>query len=59
MLGLRCCVGFSLVAARGSPLVVACRLLIAVASLAAEHGLQGAGALAAAARGSVVVAPGL
>ena len=49
----------SLVAARGSPLVVACRLLIVVASLAAEHGLQGAQASAAAVRGSVVVAPGL
>ena len=51
--------GSSLVAARGSPLVVACRLLIAVASVAAEHGLQGAQASAAAVRGSVVVAPGL
>ena len=33
---------FSLVAASwGSSLVVVCRLLIAVASLGAEHGLQG------------------
>ena len=33
MLGLHCCVGFSLVAV--------CRLFIAVASLVAEHGLSG------------------
>ena len=41
VLGLCCCVGFSLVAASGghSPVVV-CGLLIAVASLVAEHGLQ-------------------
>ena len=35
-----CCVGFSLVAvSRGSSLVAVYRLLIAVASLIAEHGL--------------------
>ena len=40
VLGLFCCVGFSLVAASGgySPVAVL-RLLIAVASLVAEHGL--------------------
>ena len=39
VLGLRCCVGFSLiVGSRGYPLVAAHRLLIAVASLV-EHGL--------------------
>ena len=39
-LGLRCCMGFSIVAAsRGYSLVAMCRLLIAVASLVAEHGL--------------------
>ena len=43
MLGLRGCAGFSLVAVR--------RLLIAVVSLAAEHGPWGA-------RSLVVVAPG-
>ena len=35
-----CCVGFSLIAvSRGSSLVAVYRLLIAVASLIAEHGL--------------------
>ena len=50
-MGLRCLRDSSLVAASGgySPGVV-CRLL-AVASLAAEHGLQGSRTAAAAARG--------
>ena len=40
-LGLCCRVGFSLLAASGgSSLVAVSRLLIAVASLVAEHGLQ-------------------
>ena len=40
MLGLCCCTGFSrVVASRGYFVVVVHRLLIAVASLAAEHGL--------------------
>ena len=39
-LGIRFCMGFSIVAAsRGYSLVAMCRLLIAVASLVAEHGL--------------------
>ena len=43
MLGLCCCTGFSLVAVgRGYSLVAVCGLLIAVASLAEEHGLSGA-----------------
>ena len=43
VLGLRCCAGFSLVAAsRGSSLVVVLRLLIEAAPLV-ERGLQGAG----------------
>ena len=38
-MGLHCCAGFSLVAARrGHSLVVVCRLLLEVASLAAECG---------------------
>ena len=42
VLGLHCCTGFSLVeASMGYPLGVLCWLLIAVASLVAEHGLQG------------------
>ena len=41
VLGLRCCAWASLVASRGGYfLVVVCRLLIVVASLAAGHGLQ-------------------
>ena len=53
VLGLCGCVGFYLVAAsRGYSLVVVHRLLIAVASLVAEHGLQGTQA-------SAVAAPGL
>ena len=40
VLGLHCCAGFSLVVvSRGCSLIVVCGLLIAVASLAAEHGL--------------------
>ena len=40
VLGLPCCMGFSLVvASRGSSLVAACRRLTAVASLIVEHGL--------------------
>ena len=43
VLGLRCSVGFSLIAGRGAcPLVAVHRLLIAVASLV-QHGLLGAG----------------
>jgi len=39
MVGLHCSAGFSLAAAsEGYSVVVVCRLLIAVASLAAEHG---------------------
>ena len=42
VLGLRCCTGFSLLAAsRGSSLVVAQGLLIVVASLVVEHRLLG------------------
>ena len=49
MLGLCCCVGFSLVAARGGYSVIAlCELLIAVASFVAEHGPEGAQASVAA-----------
>ena len=56
VLGLRCRAGFSLVAV--------CRCLIAVASLVAQHGLQGVRASAVAAcglesTGSVIVARGL
>ena len=40
VLGLGCCMGFSLVVVSGDySLVVVYRFLIAVASLAAEHGL--------------------
>ena len=53
VLGLCCCVGFSLVAASsGSSLVVVHGLFIAVASLIVQHGLQSCQA-------SVIVAPGL
>ena len=39
VLGLHCCAGFSLVVvSRGCSLIVVCGLLIAVASLVAEHG---------------------
>ena len=41
VLGLHCCVDFSLVvASRGCWLIAACRLLSALASLVAEHGLR-------------------
>ena len=39
VLGLRCCTGFSLVVSGGCSLVVAHRVLIALASLAGEHRL--------------------
>ena len=40
VLGLHCCVGFSLVAARGDySLVAVCGVLISVVLLFAEHGL--------------------
>ena len=53
LLGLHCCVAFSLVAvSRGSSLVSVRELLIAVAALAAEHRLQGMWT-------SAVVTPGL
>ena len=43
VLGLHCCMGFPLVLASGGySLVAVCRVLIMVASLAAEHGLSGA-----------------
>ena len=49
VLGLCCGVGFSLVAAsRSCSPVVACRLLIMVASLTVEHRIQGPWALAVA-----------
>ena len=38
ILGLHCCVGFSLVAASGTTLCSVQGLLIAVASLVAKHG---------------------
>ena len=42
MLGLCCCIGFSLIAASGGySLVAVCGLLTVVASLVAEHGLSG------------------
>ena len=41
VLGLRCCVGFSLVVSQGYSLVVVLRLLAAVASLVAEPGQTG------------------
>ena len=45
MLGLRCSEGFSLGAETGDyPLVAVSRLLMAVASLVEEEGLQGTGA---------------
>ena len=45
MLDLCCCMGFSLVvASKGCPPAVVLALLTAVASLVAEHGLQGTGA---------------
>ena len=52
VLGLCCCVGFSLVVASGGCSLVVVHELIAVTSLIVEHRLQGMQA-------SVVVAPGL
>ena len=50
MLGLHCRVDFSLVAESGGySLVAVCRLLIVMASLVGEHGLQGMRASAVAA----------
>ena len=50
VLGLCHCTGFTPIAASGGySLAVVLRLLFAVASLAAEHGLQGAGTWASAA----------
>ena len=47
MLGLLCCMGFSLVAANGGYyLVMVLGLLIAVASLVTEHGLSSCGSRA-------------
>ena len=52
VLGLHCFQGFSLVmVSRGHSLVAMCRLLIVVAALVAEHGLQGARASGALAHG--------
>ena len=52
VLGLHCCMGFSLVVkSRGYSLVVVHGLLIVRASLVAEHGLQGAWASVTAAHG--------
>ena len=52
MLGLCCCMGFSLVAESGGYLLAAVpRLLTAGPSLVAEHGLLGTRASVAAARG--------
>ena len=65
VLGLHCCVGFSLVAvSKGKSLVVVCRLLIVAASLVRKHRLQGAWASEAAvpglqSSGSIVVVNGL
>ena len=52
VLGLHCCTGFSLVVvSRGYTLVAVSRLLIAVASLVAEHELSGTWASVLAAHG--------
>ena len=60
VLGFRCCVGFSLVAASGScSLDVVCGLLFAVASLVAEDRLWFMPASVVAAGGLVVAVPGL
>ena len=60
MLGLRCCVGFSLVvASRGYSPVVVCGLLITVVSLVTEHGLDGVWASVFVAHGLTRMAPGL
>ena len=52
VLGLCCCVGFSLVAVSSFSLVLVCGLLTAVLSLAIEHGLWSTWT-------SVAMAPGL
>ena len=52
MLGLYCCMDFSLVGVSGGYSLVVVLGLLAVASLIVDHGLQGA-------RASVVVARGL
>ena len=60
VLGLHCCVGFSLVAAsRGCFLVAMCWLLIAVASLVEGHRLWGAWAEWMCPPGSTLVVHGL
>ena len=52
VLGLHCCTGFSLVVvSRGYTVVAVSRLLIAVASLVAEHELSGTWASVLAAHG--------
>ena len=46
VLGLHCCVGFSLaVESEGYSLVAVCRLLFTVTSFVAEHRLQGTGSV--------------
>ena len=40
VLAVCCCVGFFLVADSGAALAVVCGVLVAVASLVAEHGLE-------------------
>ena len=60
VLGLRCCAwAFSSCGKRRLLFVAVCRLLIAVASLVAEHGLQARGLQQLQHAGSVVVAHGL
>lgn len=59
MLGLCCCLGFSLVAVSGGYSLVAVRILIVVVSLVAKHKLLGAWVSVAAHALSAVVAPGL
>ena len=60
MLGLPCCLGFSLVVVSGGySLVVVRRLLMAVVSLVAEHGSRACGLQQLQHRGSVVLACGL
>ena len=60
MLGLYCCVVFSLVVVSGGYSAVVVRgLLISVASLIAEHRLQGCMGFGSHDVGSAVAAPGL
>ena len=60
MLGLCCCLGFSLVVANGDCSLVAVHgFLISVASLVEGHGLQGVQASVAVACGSGAATPGL